>query len=199
MRCKSRQKLQVILFEIDCAIFYTNLHELFCQFISWTNWVNSGNFMDNCWISCQVMADMKKVYVDLMIINLYIYCLERSEDQPNPNRPKFGSWGPNDTQNRVQIWISWVYWIHLFLSSTWPYSILDLFFDPKGPDPNNLLTWAVSSSDPFQDQAWPCFQNMMPCICPQIEIRTTFLRHSWGMREIQPCRAENNFPASCVN
>jgi hypothetical protein len=25
------------------------------------------------------------------------------------------------------------------------------------------------------------------------------LRHSWGMREIQPCRAENNFPASCVN
>ena len=32
---------QVILFEIDCAIFYTNLHELFCQFTSWTNWVNS--------------------------------------------------------------------------------------------------------------------------------------------------------------
>jgi hypothetical protein len=28
--------------------------------------------MDNCWISCQVMADMKKVYDDLMIINLYI-------------------------------------------------------------------------------------------------------------------------------
>ena len=26
--------VQVILFEIDCAIFYTNLHELFCQFIS---------------------------------------------------------------------------------------------------------------------------------------------------------------------
>ena len=26
--------LQVILFEIDCAIFYTILHELFCQFIS---------------------------------------------------------------------------------------------------------------------------------------------------------------------
>ena len=33
-------------FEIDCAIFYTNLHELFCQFISWTIWVNSGKFMD---------------------------------------------------------------------------------------------------------------------------------------------------------
>ena len=67
--------IQVILFEIDCAIFYTNLHELFCQFISWTNWVNSGKFMDNCWISCQVMADMKKVYDDLIIINLYyVHC-----------------------------------------------------------------------------------------------------------------------------
>ena len=30
----SKNLLQVILFEIDCAIFYTNLHELFCQFIS---------------------------------------------------------------------------------------------------------------------------------------------------------------------
>ena len=27
------QVVQVILFEIDCAIFYTKLHELFCQFI----------------------------------------------------------------------------------------------------------------------------------------------------------------------
>ena len=63
--------LQVILFEIDCAIFYSNLHELFCQFITWTNWVNSGIFIDNCWISCQVMADIKKVYEDLIIINLY--------------------------------------------------------------------------------------------------------------------------------
>ena len=63
--------IQVILFEIDCAIFYTNLHKWFCQFISWTNWVNFGKFMDNCWISCQVMADMKKVYDDVIIINLY--------------------------------------------------------------------------------------------------------------------------------
>ena len=62
--------LQVILFEIDCAISYKNLHELFCKFISWTNWVNSGKLMDNCWISCQVMADMKKVYDNLMIIYL---------------------------------------------------------------------------------------------------------------------------------
>ena len=66
--------LLVILFEIDCAIFYTNLHEFLCQFISWTNWVNSGKFMDNCWISCQVTAEMKKVYDDLIIINLYL-CL----------------------------------------------------------------------------------------------------------------------------
>ena len=27
--------------------------------------------MDNCWISCQVMADMKKVYNDLIVINLW--------------------------------------------------------------------------------------------------------------------------------
>ena len=65
-------KVQVILFEIDWAIFCENLHELFCQFISWTNYVNSGKFMDNCWISCQVMADMKKVYDHLIIINLKI-------------------------------------------------------------------------------------------------------------------------------
>ena len=55
----------------DCAIFFTNLHELYCQFISWKNSLNSGKFMDSCWISCQVMADMKKVYDDLIIINLY--------------------------------------------------------------------------------------------------------------------------------
>ena len=64
---------QVILFEIDCAIFYTNLHALFCHFISWTNRVNFGKFMDNCWISCQVMADMNKVYDDLININLYYH------------------------------------------------------------------------------------------------------------------------------
>ena len=28
------QKVQVIVFEIDCAIFYANLHELFRQFLS---------------------------------------------------------------------------------------------------------------------------------------------------------------------
>ena len=59
--------VQVILFEIDCSIFHTNLYELICQFISWTNWVNSGKFMDNCWIS---YYDWKN-YKDLIIINLY--------------------------------------------------------------------------------------------------------------------------------
>ena len=70
-KLRSLKWLQVILFGIDCAIFYTNLHKLFCQLISWINWVNSGKFMGTCWISCQVMADMKKVYNDLIIINLY--------------------------------------------------------------------------------------------------------------------------------
>ena len=32
-----QRHLQVIPFEIDCVISYTNLHELFCQFICWTN------------------------------------------------------------------------------------------------------------------------------------------------------------------
>ena len=72
MKEKIYPKVQIILFEIvDCAIFYTDLHELFCQFISWTNWVNSGKFMGNCWISCHVMADMKTVNNYLIIINLY--------------------------------------------------------------------------------------------------------------------------------
>ena len=68
---RKTEYVQVILFEIDCAIFYTNLPELFCQLVSWKNWVNSGKFMDNCWISCQVMADVEKIYYDLIIINLH--------------------------------------------------------------------------------------------------------------------------------
>ena len=47
--------------------FLHKFAKLFCQFISWPKWVNSGKFMDNCWIPCQVMADMKKVYNDLII------------------------------------------------------------------------------------------------------------------------------------
>ena len=33
--------------------------------------VNSDKSMDNCWISYQSMADIKKIYDDLIIINLY--------------------------------------------------------------------------------------------------------------------------------
>ena len=56
-----KHKLQVILFEINCAIFYTNLHELFSQFISWTNWVNSGKFMDNHWIAWLIWKKFTKI------------------------------------------------------------------------------------------------------------------------------------------
>ena len=35
------------------------LHKLFCWFISWINWVNSGKFMDN-YCTCYFMAYMKK-------------------------------------------------------------------------------------------------------------------------------------------
>jgi hypothetical protein len=64
-------KYRLLFLRPIAQFFYPNLHELFCHVISWTNWVNSGKFMDNCWISCQFMADMKKVYDNLIIINLY--------------------------------------------------------------------------------------------------------------------------------
>ena len=62
--------IQVIILRLIAQFFYTNLHMLFCQFINWTNWVNSGEFMDNCFISCHDMAEMKKVYNDLLITNM---------------------------------------------------------------------------------------------------------------------------------
>ena len=40
-------KVQVILFEIDCAILYINLHELLSVH-KLNKLVNSGEFMDNC-------------------------------------------------------------------------------------------------------------------------------------------------------
>ena len=62
-----------LFFLRSIAQFFTwiYVHELFCQFISWKNWVTSGKFMDNCCISCQVMADMEIFYNDLININLY--------------------------------------------------------------------------------------------------------------------------------
>ena len=47
------------------------LHKITWIVLSVSKWVNSGKFMDNCCISCQIMADMKKGYDDLIIINLY--------------------------------------------------------------------------------------------------------------------------------
>ena len=60
-----------LFFMRSIALFLHKFTWIVLQFISWTNWVNSGTFMDNCWISCQVMADMEKYYNDLIIINLY--------------------------------------------------------------------------------------------------------------------------------
>ena len=71
---QSEIKYRLFFFRSIVQIFtYTNLHQLFCQFMSWTIWVNSSKFMDNYWISCKVMADMKFFYSDLIIINLYWY------------------------------------------------------------------------------------------------------------------------------
>ena len=64
---KLLSKIAVTGYSFWDRFIYTNLHELLCQFISWTNWVNSGKFMENCWRSCQVMADMKKDYDDLSV------------------------------------------------------------------------------------------------------------------------------------
>ena len=41
--------------------------------------------MDNCWMSCQVVADMKKVYNDLIIINLYTLAIFFNQQGPNIN------------------------------------------------------------------------------------------------------------------
>ena len=33
--------------------------------------------MNNSWIACEVMADMKKVYEDFIFINLYKKCIQK--------------------------------------------------------------------------------------------------------------------------
>ena len=57
-------------------MFETNLHDFFLSVHKLKNWVNSGKSMDNCWISCQFMADMEKFYNDLIIINLHMVPLK---------------------------------------------------------------------------------------------------------------------------
>ena len=49
-----------LFFLRSIAQFFTQIYMNFGQFISWTNWVKCGIFMDNCWKKCQVMADLKK-------------------------------------------------------------------------------------------------------------------------------------------
>ena len=66
----SNNRVQVILFEIDCGIFLHKCTWIVLSVHKLNKLVNPGKFKDNCWISCQVMADMKKVYNNLIIINL---------------------------------------------------------------------------------------------------------------------------------
>ena len=100
--------LQVILFENDCAIFYTNLHELFCQFISSTNWVNCGKFMNNCWKSSY--DEMKSVYNNLIIIDLYeIFFLP-------PNQEILIVQSKSYTNVTLQmLWPHWVLWFYVIV------------------------------------------------------------------------------------
>ena len=63
-----------LFFLRSIAQFFTRIYMnrfVSSYFISWTNWVNSSKFMDNCRISCQVMADLAIFSYDLIFINLY--------------------------------------------------------------------------------------------------------------------------------
>ena len=51
-----------LFFLTSIAQFFTQIYTDCFLVHKLNKWVNSGKFMDNCWISCQVMADMKKVY-----------------------------------------------------------------------------------------------------------------------------------------
>ena len=42
---KLLSKIAVTGYSFWDRFIYTNLHELLCQFISWTNWVNSGELL----------------------------------------------------------------------------------------------------------------------------------------------------------
>ena len=49
--------------------------------------------MHNCWISCQVMADGKKVYDDLIIINLYQFIFQSVLEGYNATIMAYGQTG----------------------------------------------------------------------------------------------------------
>ena len=61
--------VQVILFRSILHFFYTNLHKLFSQLMSWTNWVNLVNLWKIAEYHVQLWVIWKKKYDDLMIIN----------------------------------------------------------------------------------------------------------------------------------
>ena len=57
------------LFVLRSIVQFTKNH-VNCL-VSWTNWVNSCKFMDNCWISCQVMEN----WAMLLMLTSLISCL----------------------------------------------------------------------------------------------------------------------------
>ena len=76
----SQEFFHLRFFNMKYRLFFLrSITQFFTQiYMSWTNLGHSGKFMDNCWISCQIMADMKNVYDDLIIVNLYVlisYCM----------------------------------------------------------------------------------------------------------------------------
>ena len=69
-KAKIRLWTQLVLYRLfflrSIAQFFMQIYmNFFRQFISWTMRVNSGKLTDNCWISCQVMADMKKKFTTI--------------------------------------------------------------------------------------------------------------------------------------
>ena len=67
IKCYSFSKYSLFFLRSIAQLFTQLYMNCFFQFISWTDWVNAGKFLDNCWISWQIMADMKEVYDNLII------------------------------------------------------------------------------------------------------------------------------------
>ena len=83
-----QQQIQVILSEIDYTIFYTNLHELFCQFISWTHLVNFGKLLNI--MSYQAMAYLRKAVVNHKNKQYQYYCNFQPVNGVSFERNQFG-------------------------------------------------------------------------------------------------------------
>ena len=74
--------------------------------------------MDNCWISCQVMANMKFSYDDLIIINLYV--IDSSYEEIIVTVFFFLSCIFLNVRVRVQIMLFFTYRIHMLHFSSCP-------------------------------------------------------------------------------